>query len=183
MEMALAMMIVAILSVGVSSLVRSGVEGQLAQATNDNMQTLSMNIVDDLRQDLRTADSAVISNGGNTLTIVPSGGVGGNIIYTLSGTDLTRSRGGTTKTYNDTVQVRPRLQVACPGGACFSGFRADTVNKGVMLVDNASPQQIVLPNLTVQGAGQNTVIDKNFGAPNYAIRNITLTLTSQTVFQ
>jgi prepilin-type N-terminal cleavage/methylation domain-containing protein len=186
-EVALAIMILAILSIGVSSLVRTGVETQMSRRIQEYMQAIGLNIVDDLRRDLRTADQAVISNGGNRLTIT---GPNGTIQYNLTvGNTFTRTQDAVIKTYNDPNQYQPWPEVVClNGGAaapCFTGFRKDLSSPGVMLANNANPQQIKLADITVRQApvGGGTIIDNAFGMSNFSVRNITLSLTSQTDFR
>jgi prepilin-type N-terminal cleavage/methylation domain-containing protein len=187
-EATLAIMILAILSIGVSSLVRTGVETQMSRRIQEYMQAIGLNIVDDLRRDLRTADQAVITNAGNRLTITAPGG---NIVYNLEADNtFTRTEGGVTKIYNDPNLYNPWPEVVClnAGAAapCFSGFRKDLNNPGVMVANNASPQQVMLADITVRqavAAGGGTVIDNAFGMANFSVRNITLSLTSQTDFR
>lgn len=178
------MMILAVLSIGVSSLVRTGVETQLSRRVHEYMQVVGLNIVDDLRRDLRTADQAIITAGGNQLTIIHPAG---NISYVLNPATgvLTRTQNAQSKDYNPTVQ-QPRLQVTCPNGPCFTGVRKDPTNPNVLIADNNSPQQVQLGDITVRQqapAGGGTIIDTAFGAPNFSMRNITLSLTSQTNFR
>ena len=55
-----------------------------------------------------------------------------------------------------------------------------------MLTDNATPQQILINNLTVRqlnANGQGTIIDQAFGNPGFSVRNLTLSIISQTNFQ
>lgn len=178
LEMALSMMILAILSVGVSSLVKTGVENQLAQRTHQNMQTVGLNIVDDLRMDIRTADRATVSNGGNTLTLSTPNG---NIIYNLTASnDFTRfvQATGVTRTYNDPNAFNPRLQVRCPNGC----FQAALLNNDPV----PSPRQIFVEELLVEQVlpnGSGTMIDRAFGAANFPVRAFSFDVMSAKEFQ
>ncbi len=193
-EVALTIMIMVILSIGVSSLIRTGVESQLSQRSHVNMQIVAMNIADDLRRDLRTADSAEVQNGGNRLVIryTDVANSSQTITYsldTVSG-DFTRvgtgGGSGASKTYNPNT-FTPRLQVACLNGAsnapCFAGLRKNST--GAMIADNTTPQQVTISDITVRQvvSGSGTMIDQAFSAPQYAIRNMSLSLISQTEFQ
>ena len=160
-EMVISLLVIVVLGIGVSSIVRVGIESQMAQRTQENMQIVAMNIVDDLRFDLRTADSIAITGGGNTLSIN-----GGQTVYSLNGAgDLVRQQNGNAKTYND--GFRPALQVVCPNG-CFQ---------------SVPPKQVLLPNLRVQQTtAGNTIIDRNFGLPNFPVRNVAFDIMSATQF-
>src|SRR3954470_23284463 len=70
-ELAVSMMIMAIIGVGVSGLLKTGAEHSLSERTHQTSQMVAMNLVDDLRFDLRTADSVnnVGVGGSNTLII------------------------------------------------------------------------------------------------------------------
>ena len=179
------MMILSIISVAVSNLVKTGVETQLSQRMQENMQTIAMNIVDDLRYDIRTADTATISNGGNTLTL--TGGTG-NIVYSLASGNMRRTVGGGTPKIYNAGYAGPGLEVACLNMAgatipCFQGFSPSTANPAVFVSDSVDPRQIRVDNITVQQQTLgNTMIDRNFGRPQFALRNFNFDLMSATQF-
>ncbi len=165
LEMAIGIMIVSILAVAVSSLFKVAVESQMSQRVHENMQMVAINIVDDLRFDIRTADSVEVLNGGNTLRItndngevVYTWGNGGNFVRTLNNSAQ--------KSYNQGFS--PSLSVVCQP-ACFQQVTA---------------QQILLPELRVeQTTAGGTVIDQFFSKPNYPVRNIAFDVLSATEFQ
>lgn len=183
LEVALAMMIMAVLSIGVSSLIKTGMETQMAERMHQHMQTISNVIVDDLRLDFREVDSVTISSGGNTMLLsTPKG----NITYQLSNGNLTRrAQGGTAKTYNDPTTYNNLLEVACPGGPVVPGgpnvqgcFAPSSINS------SGSPRQVVIPALQIQQKNSTgTVVDRYFGTPNYTVRNFAFDVVSATEFQ
>ncbi len=180
LEVALCIAILAILSVGVSSLVKTGVETQLAQRVHQDMQAIGMNIVDDLRQDIRTADRATVAGGGNTLTLdMPTGT---QIVYQLSGANaFTRweQATGATKLYNDPNVFTVPLQVQCPAG-CFEALMPN--NDAV-----PSPRQIFVRTLSVAqvlpAGNAGTMIDQSFGPANFTLREFSFDVMSATEFQ
>jgi type II secretory pathway pseudopilin PulG len=186
LELALGLMIIAVLSVAVSSLVRTGVEHQMSQRTHDMMQTIAMNMIDDLRFDTRTAVSATIGNGGNQLTLTP-GNNAAVIDYVLAGGNFQRRQGGNTKDYN--TNITPPLEVAClaaNGNAtgCFEGYIPDASTPGGMIRNDATPRQIRTNNITVRQINNGTsLIDQNFGRSNFALHNFAFNLMSSTEFR
>jgi hypothetical protein len=149
---------------------------------NQHLQSISNLIVDDLRHDFREADTVTVSNNGNTLTLFSSNPSGNeNIVYSLAGGNLSRTRnGGTQKIYNDPKMYKNRLEVVCPGGQVIPG--GPTVSG--CFASTANARQIVLPNLQVQAKVSNgTVIDEYFGKPNYTVRNFAFDVMSATEFQ
>jgi prepilin-type N-terminal cleavage/methylation domain-containing protein len=173
LETAIAMMILAILSVAVSNLVKAGVETQMARRADLNMQSIAMNIVDDLRRDIRTADKlSVAGNTGNTLTLTNNGIT---ISYRLNGAQLTRTENGANKSYNDTSQ----FNVICPQ-SCFTAkdFNQDPT---------PLPRQIQINEIQVQQnvptSATKNIIDKAFGPANFTIRQFTFSPISAMEFQ
>lgn len=165
LEMAIGIMIVSILSVAVSSLFKVAVESQMSQRVHENMQMVAINIVDDLRLDIRTADSVEVLNGGNTLRI---SNVDGEVVYTWSngGSFVRTLNSGAQKSYSQGFS--PALNVVCEP-ACFQ---------------QVADQQILLPELRVeQSTAGGTVIDRFFSKPNYPVRNIAFDILSATEFQ
>jgi len=175
LEMALAMMILSVLAVGVSSILRTGVETQMAQRNDLNMQSIGMNVSEDLRNDIRVADSASITGGGNSMTLVTGNG---NVTYTLDGSgQLIRTLNGQSKIYNDqTVYKSPTLVVRCTNG-CFTAMQMNN--------DTApSPREVMVNEMKItQSTSQNTVIDRSFGLASFALRAFSFNLTGATQFQ
>ncbi|HEY9746448.1 MAG TPA: hypothetical protein V6C99_09545 [Oculatellaceae cyanobacterium] len=171
LEMALGMMILSILSVGVSSLIKSGVEAQLAQQLSQEAQTVGLNIVDDLRHDIRTADKAEV-NGNQLVLSMPTGNT---LTYQLVGGNFSRTdTAGGTKTYN-TVNPSARLRVVCEPN-CFRAELNDSNEVRQVIVDALRVEQIP------QGTG-GTIIDQQFGTANFTVRKFAFELLSATEFQ
>lgn len=192
LELGLSMMILAILSVGVSSLVKSGVEAQMARRVHQQMQVVALNIVDDIRQDMRTACSASIQNGGSRLVIdqppcaAASAPTQADITYErTSGNDFVRiAAGGAQKLYNDPNVFPFRLNVDCQNvqngsTACFetSLLNNDPAPKAKQVQINALRVYQDLP------VGGGTMIDHAFGLPNFVVRQMSFDVMGATEFQ
>lgn len=182
-EVGLAMMIVAVLSIGVSAVVKAGVETQMSNRMNQHMQTISNLIVSDLRMDFREVDTVTITGGGNQMTLATPNG---NVVYRLAGGNLTRtSPAGRVKTYNDPALYNNNLEIICPGGQALPGGPA--VNGCFAPVNVNSyglPRQVVMPQMAVrQKLSSNTLIDRHFGAPNFTLRNFAFDVMAATEFQ
>lgn len=180
-EVAMTMMIIAVLSVGVASLMRVGIEAQLSERANQKMQIISMAIVDDLRRDLQTAQAVTLQNAGNTLVVrvpKPSDPANAyNATYRLANGRFSRSSTiAATKTYND-MGVDSKLTVKCvdddnASAPCFRWL--DAVDKTVLGMEG----------LRVEHTGfGNTVFDQSFGTPNYTIRDLTFDVSINRKFQ
>jgi prepilin-type N-terminal cleavage/methylation domain-containing protein len=185
LEMAMAMMIVAVLSVGVSGIIKVGVEHTMAERQHQNMQMIAMNLVDDLRHDLRTADSInALGAGSNSLVMQSNGKV---ITYALNAANkqITRKVGGvaSTKIYND-PGVFKNLQVQCTP-TCF---QIGTDQSGNPLVSSSGvPKEIMIPNLSVNAvlpAGNlGTSVDQAFGVPSFHLKMFSFNVAAATEFQ
>jgi len=186
-ELAMSMMVVAVIGVGVSGLMKTGVEHNISQRQMQTMQMMAMDLVEDLRYDLRTADTVNnVGGGSNTLTISSSGQT---ITYNLNaGThQMTRrsSTTGVTKIYNDPNVFMNNLQFDCK----------DTSNNsiGCFMTDptlgtatNGTPKAVVLRNVTVTAAlngNANTALDIAFGAPSFRLNQFTFNVAAATEFQ
>lgn len=164
-ELSMAMMIIAVLSVGVASLIRVGVEAQLSERANQKMRIISMAIVDDLRRDIQMAQSVTIANGKTLVVEVPKATdltETENVTYQLLANGrFRRSTTSATKTYNE-PKLDNLLTVECVNAAsCFNW---------------ASPSRTVLEmsGIRVKHTGfGNTVLDQQFGEPNYTVRDLT----------
>lgn len=174
------MMILSILSIGVSSLVKAGVETQMAERDHQNMHVIGMNIVDDLRNDIRNADQVTVGNGGNSLQVILDSNTGQTVSYDLVGTKFQRSSPGKlTKIYNDPAMYTDQMQISCPDpNGCFE---AKSINS------NNLPKQILIPEIKVQKVlptgSSGSIIDKNFGGANFSIKDYSLDVASATEFQ
>jgi hypothetical protein len=178
LELALGMMILSILSIGVSSLVKAGVESQMSERDHQNLQVIGMNIVDDLRNDIRNADEVSVLNGGKTLQVILDENTGQSVSYDLVGTQFQRtSPSGTQKIYNDPTMYTNMMQVSCPSGC----FVAKSINS------NNFPRQILIPEIKIQkvlpSANKGTIIDQYFGGANFSIKDYSLDVASATEFQ
>lgn len=174
-ELAMAMMIMVILSVGVSSLLQTGIESQLSERAHQEMQSVAMNIVDDLRNDIRTANKAAVSNGNNTLTLtMPTG----NITYSLAADGKFSRVSSVTGTKQYLSGQMTNMKVACPSGC----FRAELLNS-----DNTpSPRQISVPEISVQqviNGNRKTIIDTAFNSASFSLRNFSFDVLSATEFK
>lgn len=186
MEMALAMMIVAVVGVGVSGLLKVGAEHNLSERQHQTMQIVALNLVDDLRHDLRTADSInALGSGSNTLTIQ---GNGQTITYSLNTATHRMSRqvnGSPAKVYNDPNIFLSNMQVQC-SPTCFQ-VATDAQTGQLMVTSTGIPKEIVIPRLTVTvplaNGNAGTMIDQSFGAPNYALNQFAFHVTTSTEFQ
>lgn len=183
-------MIAAIIAVGVSSLIKAGVETQISRKIQENMQTVALNIVDDLRQDIRMADRATVQNA-TTLVLAmpatpPARPTAYTLTYRLQGTDFVRidsARGQ--KLYNDPSIFSPKLSVDCTdpltGGAntCFSArmMNSDTPPEPRQIRVNAIRVYRPVP---LNGG---TVIDRAFGAPNFTVRQFAFDVMSAKEFE
>lgn len=177
LELGLGLMILSVLSVAVSSLVKTAVESQIAQRTNQEMQTIGLNIADDLRHDIQTADRASVVNASTLVLYMP---VGNQLTYKLSGDNFTRSSsdGKGNRTYNSIGQ-NIKLRVLCPKPAgCFVA--------GALNADPAtpSPTNITIPEIKVEQINNsNTAIDQAFGKANFSLKEFTFNVMSATDFQ
>jgi Tfp pilus assembly protein PilV len=170
LEMALGLMILSILSVGVSALVKTGVESQMAHRTNQLVQNVGLNIVDDLRMDIRTAEKAT-ANGNQLILDMPDSS---QITYQLNGIEFSRtSSSGGTKIYN--ASQTAKLQVLCEA-PCFT--------PGV-INNQGNPRQIIVKSLEVSQVLSNSgnIIDVAFKPANFSIRNFSFEVPSATEFQ
>ena len=187
LEMAMAMMIIAVVSVGVSGIIKVGAEHNLSERQHQTMQIMAMNVVDDLRFDLHTADTINnLGGGSNTLVINGNGKV---ITYTLNTNNhqLTRldSQTNATKIYNDPNIFMSNMQFSCQsGGAATPCFQKDP-SAGV--ATNGTPKALMIPNLTVTAvlpAGSaGTVIDQVWGAPTFKLNQFSFNIAAATEFK
>ncbi|WP_303675009.1 hypothetical protein [Vampirovibrio chlorellavorus] len=177
-ELAMSMMIIAVLSVGVASLMRVGIEAQLAERVNQKMQIISMSIVDDLRRDLQTAKKVTLTNGSTLDLEVPrptNPALPDNVTYQWANGRFSREVGGTVKIYNDIAADRS-LRVNC--------VNASNVSVNCFRWVNAGRTMLGVSGLRIEHTGfGNTVFDQQFGAPNYTVRDLTFDVSINRTFQ
>lgn len=174
-ELAIGMMIMVVLSVGVSSLIQTGIESQMSERAHHEMQTVALNIVDDLRNDIRTANRAAVSNGNNTLTLTMASG---SITYSLAADGKFSRASSATGTKQYISGQMTNMRVACPSGC----FRAELMNSDT----TPSPRQISIPEISVQQVvttGRQTVIDKAFNSASFSLRDFSFDVLSATEFK
>lgn len=185
-EMAMAMMIVAVLGVGVSGMLKVGAEHNLSERQHQTMQVVAMNLVDDLRYDLRAANTInALGGGSNTLVIHTTDkqtNAAQTITYALNGSaQMTRQLNNLTpKIYNDPSVFLSNMQIQCSPN-CFQ------VATGATFSTNGTPTQIAIPQLTVSvplvAGNKGTVIDQAFQAPNFKLSQFSFNVTAATEFQ
>lgn len=187
-ELAMSMMVVAVIGVGISGLVKSGVEHTLSERQVQTMQMMAMDLVEDLRHDLRTADTVNnVGSGSNTLVIT---GNGQTITYRLDTATHRMTRQSTaspiTKIYNDPKVFASNMEFSCQnssGGTipCFSK------NTALGTASNGTPKAVVLRNVTVTASlpagGSSSALDIAFGAPSFRLNQFTFTIAAATEFQ
>ncbi len=175
-EVCVVMAIMVLIGMAVASVSRIGVEAQYSQREQATLQTIAQNIVDDIRYDLRMAETVTIS--ANSLNIVglDNDNNAVNITYTLSGGNLSRNDGAS-KVYNQrnvgsgTQEYTPAVDIVCPA-PCFQ-----EVIQGVsdtMLIDSMAVT-------AVQGS---SVLDTTFDqGTSFVLEDVSFDLMSQTEFQ
>ena len=179
LELALSMMVMAVLGVAVSSLVKAGADHNLSERQHQTMQMVAMNLVDDLRFDLRTAERiSSLGSGSNSLVIQNTGQT---ITYALDPSTFQMSRtvsGGIRKVYNDPTGVLSNVQIQCTP----SCFQPSTVQ-----ASDGTPKSITIPLLTVsvppRAGSAGTPIDQYFGAPQFVLKAFTFNIATATEFQ
>lgn len=212
-ELALSMMIMAVLSVGVSSLIKTGVETQMSERMNAHMQTIAMNIVDDIRLNMRTACTAQVTGGGTTLNLqmppctapgTPNGFgtmmvTSPYFIYKLNGTDFVRTTGTGTWIIGPTSVAFVASAVGPTKiynkSSATSLYQVDCNNAAnvagpcftaLNLNSSGQPKQIVINNIrvTVPALNSDSIITKSFNMPpNYSVRNFSFDVMNATEFQ
>ncbi len=201
LEMSIAMMIIAVVGIGASSLMKAAVQNVNNERQQQLMQIVGMNIINDLRYDLRYAETATISSSSgltnNVLTIAkkdphnPANNI--TVTYTQF-KDTTRSdllslkRKQSNvpvlfKTYNDKA-YSSKFEIKCVGD-CFTNF---TDSDGNIRGINISEIDLTIPDKTVSSSSstlkKETIVDLVFGtAPNYVIQPSEFTITSKVTFQ
>ena len=209
LELCIAMMVMSVLSVGVASIIRAGIESQMNDRMYNTMQIVATNFVTDLRFDLSRAYGASITNSGLDLNIVDENGA--TIRYqvfadpTATGTGNSIRRigaDGTTKVYNkigQTTEYRPALRFTCdpvntPGNAssaCFQGLLMQESPAGsgtfLMVANTTSPTQIQVSEVSVYspdyifGSTDRSYLQW-FGTPQYRLRSSSFDVLSNLQF-
>ncbi|MEM0950726.1 MAG: hypothetical protein AAGI66_01120 [Cyanobacteria bacterium P01_H01_bin.74] len=185
LEIGLGIVIAAVIGVSVSSLVRAGIESQLSEQINQNVQLIGNNIVDDLRYDIRLA-SRVNTIADQQLTLTVNGQT---ITYSLAGTTFSRQvTNGTQKIYNDQGIEGNGVEITCNdplngSNACFTV--PNDHNGAILLNSENQPKQIFMPYLAVRERPGRvpSILDLQFGTLNYTVRDFGFTVYSATEFQ
>ena len=195
LELAITMMITAVIGVGVSGLIKAGAEHSLSERQHQTMRMMAMSLIEDLRFDLRTADSINSLGGGSNTLVIHQGAQ--TITYNLdTGTHrMTRTFNGKTKIYNDPSVFLNNMQFSCQTGAgatttCFQNDpEAGAIMGGppTVVAANGTPKAVLVPNLTVTAAlpsgSGGTVIDQAFGPPSFQLTSFSFNVASATEFQ
>jgi prepilin-type N-terminal cleavage/methylation domain-containing protein len=188
-EIAVTMAVVAVVSLGSTHALSMFSEVQKSQRLHNVQQVVAMNVVDNLRQDLRFAtrptpltNAFTITGGnGNVLTIPnafePTLG-SYSVTYTFTGTTVTRAVtvGGVTTTTSYTADITPGVTISCgaAGGACFQVASVDV---------NGNPRGVRLNQMQVTEAAQDTdAITTNFGPARFAVANVTFDMLGNILF-
>lgn len=171
-ELSVVMIIMVIIGLAVTNLVKSGLDAQMSQRTQELMMTIANNVADDLRYDIRTSQG--VSGGANTLTVKLSSG--SDAVYAFAGTDLTRTVGANVKRYNKTgptgtTNYTPAITLTCASG-CFQINATGTA------------KTVVLNELIVHSGSTSAVMNKNFsGAPTFRLKGLIFSPSSTKEFQ
>jgi type II secretory pathway pseudopilin PulG len=188
LEISLGMMILCVLSIGVSSLVKTGVESQMSERTHQYMQTIALNIVDDIRLDIRKADDVTVGSNGQTLNILIDTT---NVTYQLeSGGKFSRNETGKPKKYYNYDAAKSTywngIQLSCndPVNNTTQCFVEQSMNQDAT---KNRARQIQIPYLKavkpMNASQRMSIIDQFFDEPNFAIRDFSFNVPSATVFQ
>ncbi|MDX2086116.1 MAG: hypothetical protein SFZ03_12100 [Candidatus Melainabacteria bacterium] len=156
-EAAIAIGIIGIIGVAVSNVLLAGVEAQLSSKIHTHMETTALNIVDQLRFDLRFARN-VTAPSPTTLQFTTQDNVA--VTYSFTGGALTRN--GTSFTAN----VPVTLSVTC--GGCFQTNGKQVSLSGLQITDVATGQ---------------SNIDRAFGKASFIYPDATFDVLTATTFE
>jgi prepilin-type N-terminal cleavage/methylation domain-containing protein len=157
-ELALCIAIFSVLGIGASKLMQTGVQSQISHRIHTTQQSLAMNMVDRLRQDLRFASmgSVTIANAGNTLQLItfdPNLQTEVPVTYALTGGTITRTSNGQTVNF---LQGYANTAVLC-NNPCFQPIPAGTAGANI--------KAISLNNMRVRDT---SAVNSDFIASNFA---------------
>jgi Tfp pilus assembly protein PilV len=172
LEAALAMAILAIVSISVSNVLLAGVTTHMSSKTRTYQVNVAMDVMDSLRNDIRFA-LAVTANPNTRLQIDLSGGR--QVVYTfdngtgtLTRTDTLPGPGNSTsRNFVSSVPSTVPIRVACIN-TCFSVARAQVFLEGLQVAD---------------GGPATSALDREFGSSNTTYRNIAFDIMTSTAFQ
>ena len=183
-EMAMGMMLMCIIAIAVSSLVRAGVEAQLNQRMMNLGQLVTMNVVDDIRLDLNTANTVNITGGGAQLNITDGKGIAVVYTYDNAAKTMTRNWGGFSKTYN--ANISPAMNLVCDM-PCFNWNPTGGAGQaGAQQTIILGPPGVAGSGLSAQPATPvgNSIIDQNFNPPVFfRASQISFNVLSNRTFQ
>ncbi|MBX2861214.1 MAG: prepilin-type N-terminal cleavage/methylation domain-containing protein [Vampirovibrio sp.] len=118
-ELAVAMVIFAVLGVAVSSIVQSAQDSQMAHRVHETQHSVAMDVVDNLRIDLRHARNVTVAGTSVSFqTFDANVGTDVNVTYALAGGALTRTSPGGTLNFGNRYAVP--MTFGC-GNPCFVG--------------------------------------------------------------
>lgn len=208
MELCIAMMVMSVLSIGVASIIRAGVESQQNERMYNTMHLVANNLITDLRFDLTRAYDASITNAGMDLNIVDENG--GTVRYQVFSDPTAAASGvnsirrvdpsGAAKIYNKigAVEYRPALRITCdpatvPGSAsaaCFQGFLLQESPAGsgtfAMVSNLSDPTQIQISDISFYSPDYAPGTDRSylqsFGVARYRLRGSTFDVLSNLQF-
>ena len=176
-EMAIAMMIIAVISVAVSNLVLTGVQSQMNQGNEEHMQIIAYNIVDDMRLDLRRAQNHTVL-AANRLQVTLTDGSIVNYEFDATGTRFQRRSPTATKIYNTMNNRAGQLHTVA---LRFVDVPVTRPGPPVTVIST----EVTIPDLTITriNRGTDSAIDAEFGPPQFSIRNITFDSMNTNTFQ
>lgn len=183
----MSMMIVAVLSVGVSGIIKAGAEHSLSERQHQTMRQMALGLVEDLRRDLRTADTVNNLGGGSNQLVI--NGNGGTITYTLNtgNHQMTRQANGITRIYNDPNVYLSNMEFSCVNPNTNQTTTCFQVDPTAGTASNGTPKAVYLPNVTVTAAlapgNSGTAIDQAFGAPSFKLNQFSFNIAAATEFQ
>ncbi len=191
-ELAVAMIILAVLGVAVSSVVRSKIETQMARRLDQNMQDLLFGLATDLRTDIRMATNTTPDNSSDNKLVLEehdSSNALYTVTYEISGGsgNMTRtdSRTNSTRLYNDpAIYGKPSLTMTCvdsAGSKCFTVVNSGNTTNNLHYVHIGA-----LTASAPSTANSGNIIDRAFnpgGGARKTIPAVTINVMSKMIFQ
>ncbi len=189
LEACVGMMILAILTVAVGSVVRGGLEAQMNDRLYTTMQMVATNISDDLRFDFQRAARVDVDSASRISIYYDASSATPDAVYQVVAGNftgqVTRNGATVTKNYN-LINNAPPLSVSCvaPSGAaanCFTGQNFDAnINafRRIQMSDLAI-QAVSLNNLGLFRQFQL----QNFGPPTFRLAGMNYSVTGSNSFK
>lgn len=192
-EACVGMMIMAVLTIAIGSMVRGGMEAQMNDRLYGNMQIVATNIADDLRFDFQRAGRVQVDSGTQITIFYDSTSATPDAIYQLTAGNFTgqvrRNGAMVTKVYNQvsaTQAYTPALSVSCVTAAgaatnCFTGQNFDANINAF--------RRIQLSDIAVQAAGLNNngvfrnFQLQNFGPPTFRVAGMNYSIAGANSFR